>query len=89
MGAQTSVFTAPWLALAPGLAITLTLTALASLGIGGPPSRLPHLVTDTHHHAHPESAPEDSHHLPLRPAPRLAAPADLAPAAGAARRAAG
>ena len=89
MGAQTSVFTAPWLALAPGLAITLTLIALASLGIGGPPSRLPHLVTDTHHHAHPESAPEDSHHLPLRPAPRLAAPADLAPAAGAARRAAG
>jgi len=66
MGAQTSVFTAPWLAVAPGLAITLTLIALASLGIGGPPSRLPQVVQDAHHHAHPTPASEDLHHHPLR-----------------------
>lgn len=89
MGAQTSVFTAPWLALAPGLAITLTLIALASLGIGGPPSRLPHLVTDPHRHAHPESAAEALYPLPPRPTPRLGVAPEVPPATEPARRAAG
>jgi peptide/nickel transport system permease protein len=40
IGAQGYVFTAPWLALGPGLAITATLVAISSLGIGGPPTRL-------------------------------------------------
>ena len=40
IGAQNYVYTAPWLALAPGLAITGTLLAISTLGIGGPPARL-------------------------------------------------
>jgi peptide/nickel transport system permease protein len=40
IGAQNYVYTAPWLALAPGLAITGTLLAISTLGIGGPPTRL-------------------------------------------------
>jgi peptide/nickel transport system permease protein len=40
IGAQNYVFTAPWLALAPGVAITATLLLLSTLGVGGPVSRL-------------------------------------------------
>jgi len=42
IGAQDYVFTAPWLALAPGLALTATLLLLAMLGSGGPAGRLIH-----------------------------------------------
>jgi len=65
MGAQTAVFTAPWLAIAPGLAITLTLIALASLGIGTAPARLPRLAAEEGHHTHaasPHSAPPPASH---------------------------
>jgi peptide/nickel transport system permease protein len=65
MGAQTAVFTAPWLAIAPGLAITLTLIALASLGIGTAPARLPRLAAEEGHHTHaasPRSAPPPASH---------------------------
>jgi peptide/nickel transport system permease protein len=55
MDAQTAVFTAPWLAIAPGLAITLTLIALASLGLGTAPTRLPRLGLEADHHRHPAS----------------------------------
>jgi len=39
IGAQNYVYTGPWLALAPGLAITGTLLAISRLGIGGLTSR--------------------------------------------------
>jgi peptide/nickel transport system permease protein len=86
MGAQAAVFTAPWLALAPGLAITLTLIALASLGIGGPPSRLAGVFADTHRHAPGQSASEGSPRLARRPAPRQAAPVGVPRPAEPARR---
>ena len=56
IGAQNYVYTAPWLALAPGLAITGTLLAISTLGIGGPAARL---IQESH--------PEKS----LRPEPSL------------------
>jgi peptide/nickel transport system permease protein len=40
IGAQHYVYSAPWLALAPGLAITGTLLVISTLGIGGPAARL-------------------------------------------------
>jgi len=40
IGAQNYVFTAAWLALAPGLAITATLLAIFTMGMGGPAGRL-------------------------------------------------
>lgn len=40
IGAQNYVYTAPWLALAPGLAITGTLLLISDLGIGAPATRL-------------------------------------------------
>ncbi len=40
IGAQNYVYTAPWLALAPGLAITGSLLAISTLGIGRSASRL-------------------------------------------------
>jgi peptide/nickel transport system permease protein len=49
MGAQNYVYTAPWLALAPGLAITGTLLAVSALGIGGLASRHRHPVTTPSH----------------------------------------
>ncbi len=39
IGAQNYVYTAPWLALAPGLAITGTLLVISTIGMGGPASR--------------------------------------------------
>jgi peptide/nickel transport system permease protein len=65
MGAQTSVFTAPWLAIAPGVAITLTLVALASLGLGTAPSRLPRLTAEDSYHSHaasPRPTPHPASH---------------------------
>jgi peptide/nickel transport system permease protein len=56
MGAQNYVYTAPWLAIAPGLAITGTLLAVSALGVGGPAGRHRHPVTaPSHEHAHDES----------------------------------
>jgi peptide/nickel transport system permease protein len=90
MGAQASVFTAPWLAIAPGLAITLTMIALASLGIGGPPSRLPQLVAaKTPPHAHPDPASGEAERPLQRSASPPAAPVDLSPPVETARRVAG
>jgi hypothetical protein len=40
IGAQNYVYIAPWLALAPGLAITGTLLGVSLLEIGGPAGRL-------------------------------------------------
>ena len=40
IGAQNYVYTAPWLALAPGLAITGTLLVISTVGLGGPTGRL-------------------------------------------------
>jgi peptide/nickel transport system permease protein len=55
MGAQNYVYTAPWLAIAPGLAITGTLLAVSALGVGGPADRHRHPVTaPSHEHAHDE-----------------------------------
>jgi peptide/nickel transport system permease protein len=90
MGAQTAVFTAPWLAVAPGLAITLTLIALASLGIGGPPSRLPQLVAaKTPPHSLPDPASREAERPLQRSASPSAAPVDLPPPVETARRVTG
>jgi len=64
MGAQTAVFTAPWLAIAPGVAVTLTLVALASLGLGTAPTRLPRLEKEADHHSHSKSHPPTPHPAP-------------------------
>ena len=61
MGAQTAVFTAPWLVLVPGVALMATLVALASLGLGTAPTRLPRLETEVHHHSHPASPQPTPH----------------------------
>jgi peptide/nickel transport system permease protein len=56
IGAQNYVYTAPWLAMTPGLAITGTLLAVSALGVGGPAGRHPHPVTaPSHEHAHDKS----------------------------------
>ena len=47
IGAQNYVYTAPWLALAPGIAITTSLLALSTLGIGRVASRTQHSETPT------------------------------------------
>ncbi len=39
IGAQNYFYTAPWLALAPGLAITGTLLLISTFGMGGPANR--------------------------------------------------
>jgi peptide/nickel transport system permease protein len=49
MGAQNYVYTAPWLALAPGLAITGTLLVVSGLGVGGSAGRHRHRVTAISH----------------------------------------
>lgn len=55
MGAQAAVFTAPWLAIVPGVTLTVTLVALASLGLGTAPTRLPRLGSEAAHHRHSAS----------------------------------
>jgi peptide/nickel transport system permease protein len=49
MGAQNYVYTAPWLAIAPGIAITATLLGISALGVGGPAGPHRHRATAPSH----------------------------------------